>query len=88
MAESKLEKWKSRALWIVIIWIVILVGALVTQVLIGDKIAIPLQAIITIAGSTTLIWMGGDKGTKIAHEIMLPKKIEAEKDGSTKTTTT
>ena len=80
--KNRRSKWLSRAFWITVVWMILAVLGFIVQIISSNSlnpIDVPLSTLITMAGSITLVWMGGDKGEKIVEGMQKPKLVEITK---------
>ena len=71
--EDKIKnRFKSRTFWLTILWTAFVPIAIVIQVFLKD-IEIPINTIVTLAGTITLMYIGGNKATNIANTMKLDK---------------
>lgn len=69
VARASKKKLRSRTFWITIAWMTFVPIAVIAQVLIGAEVEIPIATVVSFAGSVSLLFVGGDKGEKIAETM-------------------
>jgi len=70
--EKGKNRFKSRTFWLTIAWFVLVPASFVAQIIIPD-FELPIATIVTLAGSISLIYVGGNKGQNIAEVMKLTK---------------
>ncbi len=70
--EKSKNRFKSRTFWLTIAWFVLVPASFVAQIIIPD-FELPIATIVTLAGSISLIYVGGNKGQNIAEVMKLTK---------------
>ena len=68
-AKAK-NKFKSRTIWITIIWAALVPLAVIAQIFILE-FEVPIATIVSFAGSVSLIYIGGNKAGNIAETMKL-----------------
>ncbi len=70
--EKSKNRFKSRTFWLTIAWFVLVPASFVAQIIIPD-FELPIATIVTLAGSISLIYVGGNKGQNIAEVMKLTR---------------
>ena len=66
------NKFRSRTFWITVMWMSFVPLSVITQIFILG-VTLPIASIVSFAGSVSLVYIAGNKGTNIAETMKLMK---------------
>jgi len=67
------KKFRSRTFWLTVLWTAFVPIALVAQAFLKE-VEFPLTTLVTLAGTITVMYIGGNKADKIVNTMNLNKK--------------
>ena len=80
--KSNLEKtknrFKSRTFWLTVLWTAFIPIAIVVQIFLKEM-ELPITSLVTLAGSITLMYIGGNKAGNIVSTMQIEKVKKSEK---------
>jgi len=71
--EKGKNRFKSRTFWLTVAWFCLVPASFAAQIIIPD-FELPISTIVTLAGSISLIYVGGNKAVNAAEVMKLDKK--------------
>ena len=67
------NRFKSRTFWLTVLWTAFVPLGIIAQMFLKN-IEIPTSSIVTLAGTITLMYIGGNKADNIVSTMKLDKK--------------